>query len=228
MRRTKLEGEWAAAKLRKHLIVRTCGLYARPSDPRAVNFVKTMLRLGRQRRRTADRRRPALHADVRPHLARAILFLLGHNGDPAPGKPITSPTPAKQRGANSPPRSFVRPGMKVAIRPITTAEYGTAAARPSYSVLDTSAYHRLGGPTMPDWKAALAEYFAEWRGLRNPENEKCKMQSAKCKIGFWFPRSAWEPSLPTSVSSRAARRRRERSTQSVGTGVNHYPPSTDH
>jgi len=52
-------------------------------------------------------------------------------------------------------------GMKVAVRPITTAEYGAAAPRPSYSVLNTSAYHRLGGPAMPDWKAALAEYFAE-------------------------------------------------------------------
>ena len=57
-------------------------------------------------------------------------------------------------------------GMKVAVRPITTAEYGAPAARPSYSVLDTSAYHRLGGPAMPDWKAALAEYFAEWRELK--------------------------------------------------------------
>ena len=44
--RTKLEGERAAAVHPKHLIVRTCGLYARPSDPRATNFVKTMLRLG--------------------------------------------------------------------------------------------------------------------------------------------------------------------------------------
>ena len=58
-------------------------------------------------------------------------------------------------------------GMPVAIRPITTAEYGAPAARPSYSVLDTAAYHRLGGPAMPDWKAALAEYFAEWRELQS-------------------------------------------------------------
>ena len=48
-------------------------------------------------------------------------------------------------------------------RAITTAEYGAAAPRPAYSVLDTAAYHRLGGPPMPDWKAALAEYFADLR-----------------------------------------------------------------
>ena len=51
--------------------------------------------------------------------------------------------------------------LQVEIQPITTAEYGAPAPRPSYSVLDTAAYHDLGGPPMPDWKAALAEYFAE-------------------------------------------------------------------
>jgi dTDP-4-dehydrorhamnose reductase len=51
--------------------------------------------------------------------------------------------------------------MPVVVRPITTAEYGAPAPRPAYSVLDTAAYHRLGGPAMPEWNAALAEYFAE-------------------------------------------------------------------
>ena len=58
-------------------------------------------------------------------------------------------------------------GLKVAVEAITTAEYPHAAPRPAYSVLDTTAYHRLGGPVMPDWKAAIAEYFAEmaeWHG----------------------------------------------------------------
>ena len=49
----------------KHLIVRTCGLYARPSDPRAANFVKTMLRLGSTRSELSRRRRSILHADLR-------------------------------------------------------------------------------------------------------------------------------------------------------------------
>ena len=62
---------------------------------------------------------------------------------------------------------FRQAGKQVLIRPITTAQYGAPAARPSYSVLDTTAYHRLGGPPMPDWKAALAEYFAEWKELQS-------------------------------------------------------------
>ena len=33
-------------------------------------------------------------------------------------------------------------------------------------MLDTTAYHRLGGPAMPDWKEALVEYFAELKQVR--------------------------------------------------------------
>ncbi len=62
--------------------------------------------------------------------------------------------------------------MRVSVRPITTAEYGALAARPSYSVLDTTAYHKLGGPPMPDWKAALADYFAQWRSLCPPQESR--------------------------------------------------------
>lgn len=66
---------------------------------------------------------------------------------------------------------FRQAGMQVAVRPITTVEYGAVAARPSYSVLDTTAYHALGGPAMPDWRAALAEYLTEWRNCRCPSQE---------------------------------------------------------
>ena len=80
--RTKLEGEQAAAGMPKHLIVRTCGLYARPSDQRAANFVKTMLRLGSTRpelRVVADQHCTPTYV---PHLARAILFLAGRRRRP--------------------------------------------------------------------------------------------------------------------------------------------------
>ncbi len=184
--KTKLEGEQAAAKHEKHLIVRTCGLYARPSDPRAANFVKTMLRLGaaRPELRIVDDQRCT--PTFVPHLARAILFLLGTGDKPsvkgdspifADAKIGTVPKPAawgtyhvtntgEATWCEFAAEIFRQAGMQVAIRPITTAEYGAPAARPSYSVLDTSAYHRLGGPVMPHWKAALAEYFAEWKELK--------------------------------------------------------------
>jgi dTDP-4-dehydrorhamnose reductase len=165
--RTKFEGESEAAKHSKHLIVRTCGLYARASDAKAVNFVKTMLRLGATRpelRVVDDQHCTPTYV---PHLARAILALLGvdrSNANPQNLSPAswgvyhvtnTGATTWKEFAEEI----FRVAGLSVVVHPITTDEYNAPAARPSYSVLDTSAYHRLGGPAMPDWRAALKEYF---------------------------------------------------------------------
>ena len=88
--KSKLAGEQAAAKFEKHLIVRTCGLYARPSDQRASNFVKTILRLAgpsSELRVVADQRCTPSYV---PHVARAILFLAGiTNSRPALGESTT-------------------------------------------------------------------------------------------------------------------------------------------
>ena len=164
--KTKWEGELAAAKHAKHLIVRTCGLYARPGQRQAQNFVKTILRLAHQGDRlhvVADQHCTPSYV---PHVARAILFLAGVD------RPAAAPWGVyhvANRGATTWHElacEIVRLaglGGKVVVEPITTAEFAAPAPRPAYSVLDTTAYHRLGGPVMPDWKAAIAEYFAELR-----------------------------------------------------------------
>jgi dTDP-4-dehydrorhamnose reductase len=159
--KTKLEGEQAAAKHDKHLIVRTCGLYARRSDPRAANFVKTMLRLGASRPELRVVNDQHCTPTFVPDLVRAILFLLEGGGTRVPWGIYHVTNTGEATWCEFAAEIFRQAQMNVTIRPITTAEYGAPAARPSYSVLDTAAYHRLGGPAMPDWKAALAEYFAE-------------------------------------------------------------------
>jgi dTDP-4-dehydrorhamnose reductase len=161
---TKFEGEQAAARHPKHLIVRTCGLYARPTDERAGNFVKTMLHLGgagKELRVVADQHCTPSYV---PHVARAVLFLLGATAGKAAPWGIYHVT---NRGATTwyefAGEIFRQAGMEVSVRAISTVEYGAAAPRPAYSVLDTAAYHRLGGPPMPDWRTALAEYIAQWK-----------------------------------------------------------------
>ena len=165
--RTKWEGEQAARRHPQHLIVRTCGLYARPSDSRAANFVRTMLRLGETRaelRVVADQQCTPTYV---PHLARALRFLAGAaTGHPAPWGTYHVTNTGQTTWQEFATEIFRQAGKPITIHPITTAQYGAPAARPSYSVLDTTAYHRLGGPPMPDWKAALAEYFTEWRELQ--------------------------------------------------------------
>jgi dTDP-4-dehydrorhamnose reductase len=166
--RTKLEGEQAAARHPKHLILRTCGLYARPSDPKAVNFVRTMLRLGAARpelRVVADQHCTPTYV---PHLARAIRFLVGAaGGRPAPWGTYHVTNTGGTTWYEFAAEIFRLAGLAVKLQPITTAQWAAPSPRPSYSVLDTTAYHRLGGPPMPEWKAALTEYFAEWRAAKS-------------------------------------------------------------
>jgi dTDP-4-dehydrorhamnose reductase len=160
--RTKLEGELMAARHAKHLVVRTCGLYAPPSDLRAVNFVRTMLRLGASRKELRIVNDQHCTPTYVPHLAKAIVFLLqAASKDAAPWGIYHVTNTGEATWAEFAAEIFRLAKLPVTIHPITTAEYGAPAERPSYSVLDTSAYHRLGCPRMPDWREALAEYFVE-------------------------------------------------------------------
>lgn len=155
--RTKHEGDLAAAKYARHTIVRTCGLYGHP-DPasKAPNFVDTMLRLGRERplvRVVGDQH--CTPSYVR-HVAKAVVFLAegGHRG-------LYHVT---NRGATTwhdlAAEVFRLAKLPVTLEQITTAEYGAPAPRPSWSVMDTSKYHSLGGPPMAEWREAVAEYLA--------------------------------------------------------------------
>jgi dTDP-4-dehydrorhamnose reductase len=160
--RTKYEGELAAARHAKHLIVRTCGLYAQPSHQRAQNFVKTILRLAQSRdhlRVVADQHCTPSYV---PHVAKAVLFLLDAGQRSAAPWGVYHVTNGGATTWHAVASEIVRlAGLKTTVEAITTAEYPLPAPRPAYSVLDTTAYHRLGGPAMPSWDAALAEYFAE-------------------------------------------------------------------
>ncbi|HEY4761087.1 MAG TPA: dTDP-4-dehydrorhamnose reductase [Thermoguttaceae bacterium] len=165
--KSKLAGEQVAASYEKHLIVRTCGLYARPSDKRAQNFVKTMLRFADTLvalRIVADQYCTPSYV---PHVARAVMFLAGlTNSQPAPWGIYHVTNSGACTWYDFAVEIFRQAGINTKPEAITSAEYAAPAARPSYSVLDTTAYHRIGGPPMPDWKAALEEYFCERRKLQ--------------------------------------------------------------
>ncbi len=161
---TKFEGEKAAATWSKHLIVRTCGLYARPSHASAKNFVKTILRLARSQTglRVVDDQwcTPSYVPDV----AQGIAFLLKHCTSRGVGWGTYHVTNRGETTWCRMAREIVRfAGLDTTVEAITTAEYPLPAPRPPYSVLDTTAYHRLDGPPMPPWQDALAAYCEELR-----------------------------------------------------------------
>ena len=160
---SKLAGEQAAARLPQHLVVRTCGLYARPSDDRATNFVRTMLRLGNTQSELRVVNDQHCTPTYVPHLAQALWFLL----KAAVAKNLWGTYHITNQGEATwhqfASEVFRLADMNVSVLPITSAEYGALAPRPSYSVLDTAAYHAVGGPVMPTWQQALADYFQEAR-----------------------------------------------------------------
>jgi dTDP-4-dehydrorhamnose reductase len=151
---SKLQGEHAASTWRRHLIVRTCGLYGRLAERSAGNFVETMLRIA------ADKNHLRVVNDQRCtptytlHLVRAIRFLL--NAGVSGTYHVTNAGDTTWHDFAK--EIFRQSAKRVRVEPITTAQWGSLAERPAYSVLDCSKYHLLlGAPPMPPWREALAQ-----------------------------------------------------------------------
>lgn len=151
---TKLEGEHHARTWTRHFIVRTCGLYG--LSPRNNNFVDTMLRVGAERRAVrvvGDQHcTPSYVRDV----ARAILFLLSTDAYGTYHVVNEGQTTWYEFACEI----FRLANLDVAVERIRTDEYPLPARRPSNSVLDTTKYQSLGGPPLPSWRDALADYLA--------------------------------------------------------------------
>jgi dTDP-4-dehydrorhamnose reductase len=154
--RTKLAGERLAGP--DALIVRTAWVYA----PTGQNFVRTMLRLMRDRdavRVVADQIGTPTYA---PGLARAIWDLAGQ-GARGIYHYTDSGVASWYDFAVAIQEEALVAGLldrKVPVTPINTADFPTPARRPTFSVLDkTSLFAALGGPT-PHWRQNLRTMIA--------------------------------------------------------------------
>lgn len=153
---SKFDGETAAARCQRHFVVRTCGLYGQVDPPgQAKNFVETMLRLSETRdhlRVVNDQQcTPSSTVDV----ARAIMFLI--RGDAYGLYHVTNAGETTWHALAE--EIFRLSDIEMTVEPISTEEYAAAAPRPKYSVLSTAKYESLGGPALPDWQTALANYL---------------------------------------------------------------------
>jgi dTDP-4-dehydrorhamnose reductase len=152
---SKREGELAAAANPNHLVIRSCGLYGKPGPTATGNFVTTMLRLGRERpvvRVVSDQYcTPTWVVE----LARAVIHLIDAQ---ALGMMHVV------NGGSTTWFQFAREIFQIAelrchVEPITTAQYGAVAPRPTFSVLDCSQYQQQGGPLMSTWQDAVCQYI---------------------------------------------------------------------
>lgn len=155
--KSKAAGEEAARINPQHFVVRTCGLYGLGGPTAAGNFVKTMLRLGESKGFVSVVNDQECTPTWIPELASAVLFLLQTSE--------FGTYHVTNQGATTwfdmTKEIFRQAKLNCEVRPITTAQFGAAAPRPSYSVLDTSKYHALGGPTMSPWQDALAGFLRQ-------------------------------------------------------------------
>ncbi len=158
---TKLEGERrVAAANPRHLILRTAWVYS----PFGGNFVRTMLRLARERDEVAvvadQWGNPTSALDI----ADAILHLaprLRLDGDAAhpgvchlAGSGTTNWAGFARHVFDASARFG---GPQAAVRDIATADYPTRARRPLNSRLSTDRLHRLFGWRAPDWRNSTDE-----------------------------------------------------------------------
>lgn len=152
--RTKLEGEHRVAAEAGHgVIIRTSWLYSSYGQ----NFVKTILKYGRERGElnvVSDQRGTPTYAR---DLAAAILevvrlrdlitgvgiFNYSNEGD----------TTWYEFAVNL----LAMKGVRCCVIPVTTGEYPTRAARPSYSVLSREKIRSVFGLSIPGWKESLKE-----------------------------------------------------------------------
>lgn len=147
---TKLAGELGVTKFcKKSIVIRTAWLYSTFGN----NFVKTMLRLGRERKElgvVADQiGSPTYAAD----LAAAIMTIVE-----------TGVKPGVYHYTNEGVASwydFTKAIHRMAgikdcnVKPIHTSDYPTAATRPAYSVLDKKKITEDYQLTIPHWEEAL-------------------------------------------------------------------------
>jgi dTDP-4-dehydrorhamnose reductase len=160
---TKRDGETAVfANHDAAYILRTAWLYGRHGS----NFVNTMLRLmtGREEVRVVNDQRgsPTWAHDLAN--AAADLIMRADSGT-APDYGIYHYTNegaiswfdfAREIYAQGKKRGLITGNC--AVRPCSTAEYPSRAARPAYSVLDTGKIKRALGIAIPRWDASLARY----------------------------------------------------------------------
>jgi dTDP-4-dehydrorhamnose reductase len=156
---SKLAGEYLVRSIcPRHFVVRTCGLYGVwGSGGKGGNFVETMLRvagMGKPLRVVADQVcTPSFTVDV----AAATIALVGTTQYGL--YHVTNAASCTWHDFAA--AIFAGAGVKADLTPITSAEFGAAARRPSFSVLSNDALRATGVAPPRPWREALQVYLEE-------------------------------------------------------------------
>jgi len=157
--RTKWEGEEAIqASGVRHWILRTSWLYGL----RGHNFVRTMLRLGRERSELQvvdDQTGCPTSATWLAHASAGVLRQALHD-DSCPEGVLHAVSRGQTSWYGFAQAIFANFGVDVNVEPVSTEAFPRPAPRPAYSVLDTSRLRDGFGIRPTPWTEQLAEYAA--------------------------------------------------------------------
>lgn len=156
---TKLQGEQGvAASGGQYAILRTSWVFS----AHGANFVKTMLRLGREREDlsiVADQIGGPTPAAA---IAAALVQMAGRMGtDPAAGGIYHFAGSPDTSWAGFAREIFGQAGLACRVHDIATADYPTPARRPQNSRLDCSLISRDFNISRPDWRKGMREVLTE-------------------------------------------------------------------
>lgn len=156
---TKYEGELAVEKyLEKYYIVRIAWVFGINGK----NFIKTMLNLGK----THDTLTVVDDQIGTPtytyDLAKLVVDMLEREEY---GKYHVTNEGGYISWADFAKEIFRQAGMDVAVKPVTTAEYGAKAVRPFNSRLEKKKLTEHGFDRLPTWQDALGRYLKELEHL---------------------------------------------------------------
>ncbi len=162
--RTKLAGEQAASKCPQSVIIRTSWLYSSFGN----NFVKTMIRLGKERNSlnvVFDQiGTPTYAAD----LAQTILSIIQY----ASTKPLQTGIFHYSNEGVCSWYDFAHEimqlcGLSCQVNPIEAKDYPAPAPRPHYSVLNKTKIKASYGIKIPHWRDSLKRCLKELSELKN-------------------------------------------------------------
>ena len=147
--------EYIQDETKRYFIIRTAWLYSKYGK----NFVKTMLRIAREKgacRVVADQRgNPTYAGDLAHHMLK--LATTEHYGIyHGTGKGICSWFELTEK-------IVALAGIDATVSPCTSAEFPSPVKRPAFSALDNSTLHRVVGDEFRPWEEALAAFLSEYK-----------------------------------------------------------------
>lgn len=151
---TKAQGEEAVrGMMRRFFIIRTAWVFGANGN----NFVKTMLRLGREKAQVNVVRDQVGSPTYTPDLARLMCDMIRtskYGVYHATNEGFCS-------WAEFAAEIMRLSGRRCVVNPVTTAEYGSQTKRPANSRLSKASLDAAGFDRLPSWQNALERYLAE-------------------------------------------------------------------